>query len=655
MSDERDTAAARSAREEKPGMTAEPGARARPRARRRLRGPAVEMLLQAPSAGPRLTLLLVPTLLGAALAPVALTIANGRLVNEVTAAIGRPHGPAARQALLTGLLTAGLFLGQQVLVPVAQQTADALGRRLSRRLRGRVMAATLGPVGTGHLEDGAVLDLLTGAQGVGTAGTTTREALIAAANIGVSRLQAVGFAAVIAIFHWWLAALLLAGFLALNQLVVLDYRRGQRALMGTPARLRRTTYVRDFALRPEAAKELRIFGLQDWLDARFHREWRTAMAGLWRDREDGRWLTPLLGAGMLAVSAGGYAVLGLAAAHGEVSTGQFTEYSGALLGLSAVMAVGPDNVRIVQGSAPVPLVRELAAALSTRNAASPAAASRAEQTSTPPAPAPAPEISLRGVRFGYPGRPEPVFGDLDLEIPAGRSLAVVGVNGAGKTTLVKLLCGLRTAQAGSILIDGEPLTERNAARWQRQIGAVFQDFMRYELTAADNVALGAVQHAADAAGLDRSAELAGAADLIGRLDQGWDTLLSARFPGGRDLSGGEWQRLALARALFAVRHGARLLILDEPAAALDVRAEAELNDRILSLTRGVTSVVISHRFSTTRRADRIVVLEHGRVLESGGHEELMAAGGQYAKMFRLQAERFTAAPAAPGRQAAADA
>ncbi|WP_129840844.1 ABC transporter ATP-binding protein [Streptomyces sp. RFCAC02] len=600
--------------------------------------PLLAMLGMVPSVSLPLAGLLLFALVGAALAPVALTVANGRLVDVVSGAADLDRASQLRQVTVLGVLIALGFLLQQLLVVVAQQTADALGRRLTRRLRDRVMAATLAPTGIGHLEDTETLDLVTGAQGVGTAGFTPRDALIATANIGTARLQAVACAAVIAVFHWWLALALLAGFAVLTSGFVADYRRGQQALMGTPARLRRPSYVRDFTRDADAAKEIRVFGLREWLDLRFHQEWRIAMAGLWRARHDGRLLMPALSAGVMAVQLGGFTVLGIAAADGDLSAGRFTVYAGALLGLGAVMGVGPDNVKIDQGAAAIPLVRELERALPP--APAPAPAVPAARAADGPPGGPPPAVRFEAVGFRYPGRSEPVFSGFDLDIPAGRSLAVVGVNGAGKSTLVKLLSGMYRPQSGRVLIDGVPLAETDIPGWQRRIGAVFQDFVHYELSAADNVGLGAVGHLDDREGLRVCAERAGALEVIDRLDHGWDNLLSPRFPGGRDLSGGEWQRLALARALFAVRHGARLLILDEPASALDVRAEAELNDRFLSLTEGVTSVLISHRFSTTRRADRIVVLEHGRILESGSHDELVAAGGAYARMFRIQADRF---------------
>jgi ATP-binding cassette subfamily B protein len=176
--------------------------------------------------------------------------------------------------------------------------------------------------------------------------------------------------------------------------------------------------------------------------------------------------------------------------------------------------------------------------------------------------------------------------------------------------------------------------------WRRRLAVIFQDFVRYELPAADNVAFGGVSLLGDQDRLEAAATRAGALDVVRRLPAGWDTPLNRQYTGGADLSGGEWQRVALARALFAVEAGAGILVLDEPTANLDVRAEASLFEDFLDLTRGLTTILISHRFSTVRHADRIVVLDGGRVVEDGSHDELLAAGGQYAGMFQLQAARF---------------
>jgi ABC-type multidrug transport system fused ATPase/permease subunit len=246
---------------------------------------------------------------------------------------------------------------------------------------------------------------------------------------------------------------------------------------------------------------------------------------------------------------------------------------------------------------------------------------------------PAREVRFRDVTFAYPSGGGPVLEGFDLTIPAGSSLAIVGQNGAGKTTLAKLLCRLYDPQAGAIEVDGVDLHELDLDAWRSRVTAVFQDFIRFELPLRENVA------PAGAPDADIRAALAdaGAANLADL-----DTILARGYEGGTELSGGQWQRVALARALCAVRTGAGIVLLDEPTAQLDVRGEAEIFDRILAATRHATTILISHRFSTVRHADRICVLEHGRVVELGTHDELMAAGGRYRTMFDLQASRFGA-------------
>ena len=252
--------------------------------------------------------------------------------------------------------------------------------------------------------------------------------------------------------------------------------------------------------------------------------------------------------------------------------------------------------------------------------------------SRPAAGLPAREIRFADVRFAYPSRPDArVLDGFNLTIPAGSSLAIVGQNGAGKTTLAKLLCRFYEPQEGAIEVDGLDVREVDLTAWRERVTAVFQDFTRFELPLADNVAPAGAPEPVIREALAK----AGAADLAAL-----DTVLARGYDGGTELSGGQWQRVALARTLAAVQQGAGIVLLDEPTAQLDVRGEAEIFERILKATRATTTILISHRFSTVRHADRICVLEHGRVIELGTHEELLAHRGRYQTMFDLQAQRF---------------
>jgi ABC-type multidrug transport system fused ATPase/permease subunit len=319
--------------------------------------------------------------------------------------------------------------------------------------------------------------------------------------------------------------------------------------------------------------------------------------------------------------------MGAAVADGTLALDRLVTFAAAAIGASAI-GFGGLSWALDGAASPVAAVLRLEAAN--------AAVGALPRGGRPAAGLPVREVRFRNVRFAYPTAAaggEPVLDGLDLAIPAGTSLAIVGQNGAGKTTLAKLLCRLYDPQAGAIEIDGTDLRELDTSEWRARVTAVFQDFIRFELPLRDNVApAGAPDDAIRAALAEAGAS--GLADL--------DTVLSRAYPGGTDLSGGQWQRVALARALCAVKQGAGLVLLDEPTAQLDVRGEAEIFERILAATRGVTTILISHRFSTVRHADRICVLEHGRVVELGTHDELIAQGGRYRTMFELQAARFAA-------------
>jgi ATP-binding cassette subfamily B protein len=254
------------------------------------------------------------------------------------------------------------------------------------------------------------------------------------------------------------------------------------------------------------------------------------------------------------------------------------------------------------------------------------------------------EIRFESVTFAYPGAEKNALTDLSFTVKAGETLAVVGRNGAGKTTLFKLICRLYDPKEGRILIDGIDLRDFEPDELRKQIGAMFQDYVDYQATAAENIGLGNVTQITDREAIVHASSQAGADDLIAKLPDGYDTALGKWFDAGVNLSGGEWQKVALARAFM---RDAKILLLDEPTSALDAQAEYDLFERLRSLTMGRTAVYISHRFSTVRRADRIVFLEHGRLAEEGTHEELMKLDGQYSRLFRMQAAAYTGEDVVP--------
>src|SRR6266513_496460 len=248
------------------------------------------------------------------------------------------------------------------------------------------------------------------------------------------------------------------------------------------------------------------------------------------------------------------------------------------------------------------------------------------------------EITFENVSFAYPGSESQALSDLSFTITPGETLAVVGRNGAGKTTLFKLICRLYDPTEGRILIGRIDIRDFEPDELRAHIGAMFQDYVDYQATAAENIGLGSVHELTDRDAVIRASKQAGSDELISGLPAGYDTALGKWFDAGVNLSGGEWQKVALARAFM---RDARILLLDEPTSALDAQAEYDLFERLRSLTRGRTAVYISHRFSTVRRADRILFLEHGRLVEQGTHEQLMRLNGRYARLFRLQASAYT--------------
>jgi ATP-binding cassette subfamily B protein len=438
--------------------------------------------------------------------------------------------------------------------------------------------------------------------------------------------------AVLASWRWWLGLGMLVLWVIIRRPQLKLIREQGALYAGGSEVLRRAWYLQRLAALPPVAKESRVFGLGGWLVERYRSQWLLGMAAPWAvlrrlDRKVVLLCAPVLAA--FAVAAG---YLGLAGYHRQISLGTLAIMLPMLAATTPLGDISWDDVALAWMLQGLPRAGQLEAALRP--------AGPDLSGDQPAAGLPAHEVRFDQVYFRYPGADRDVFEGLDLVLPAGRSTAVVGINGAGKTTLVKLLARLHDPVAGRILVDGVDLARLRPAQWQRQVAVVFQDFAHYPLSFAENIGFGAPGFADDTEGLTAAAARAGALDTLTSLENGWQTVLSRHYQGGVDLSGGQWQRIALARALFAVRHGATILVLDEPTAWLDARGEADFFDRFLDITAGTTTVIISHRFSTVRRADHICVLDGGQVLEQGSHESLLAAGNRYAQLFGLQAARF---------------
>ena len=572
-------------------------------------------------------------LAGAAL-PTGFAVATGAAVQAVEGAVAGGLGSEAGRRLSIAVLAVGLlFAVSQMLHPFEDLVVSRLSRRMRIRTYQRSIAATLRPATVTHLETPELLDLVAAATVLSPAGPGA--AVRGLLNLARRRLGVVGPFLLVAHFRWWAAVLLIATELAFAR----EWSRIYRDLVAfrvlhLPG-LRRAVYLRTVALSPHAAKETRTFGLDGWLTDRFRTTWLETMREIWRGRRGNftrvfAYSIPVLGAFALL-----YWSLGQAAIDGSIEVGAATAYATGALATVGV-AFGAGSADLEEGATILRKTGELEDVVRTDPRLLLPGSRPAEDL-------PVADIRFEDVSFSYAAGP-PVLDHLDLVVPEGRSLAVVGDNGAGKTTLVKLLARLYDPTGGRIVVGDVDLRDVDPSSWQRRVSAVFQDFVRYPLTVADNIALGAP---VNAEALERAARRAGALDLIQALPAGFDTGLGREFDGGVELSGGEWQRIALARALYAaqVDGGHRILVLDEPTAHLDARAEAEFYDSFFDVTAGCTTVVISHRFSTVRRAQRIVVLDGGRIVESGAHDDLMARGGRYAAMFTLQASRFADAGA----------
>lgn len=581
----------------------------------------------------RLTAVVVAAAVVIAGAQVAAGVVTGLLIGEV--ADGRRA--EGRALALVVVLPLVLLLGE-----AARMTGATAGQVLKRRvdlsLRRRVLALSLDPVGVAHLEDAELQALQASARNLSPFTFTPGDAAVELSTGLSVRIQPVLAAAVLARYEPVLAVLVLAGWAVAHLLfigVTVRLVLGAATTISSPTEV----YLRELVQTPAAAKELRVFGLGGWLGGRslaLARE-RQARSLALRTGQVRSYLVAgaALGAGLFV----GLGWIGLAATRGHLGLTATAICVFALFGIFSVPNLFPD-VPVMFGTFSVGAV----------DAAERAARDRPLVTVDAPLAAIDPPsdaaIRFRDVTFRYGESDQAVIEHLDLDIPAGQRLALVGLNGAGKTTLVKLLCRLYDPDEGTIEVGGVDLRALDPVAWRRQVGVVFQDFIHWQLPVSDNLALHPAPSAAEAVDGDvaAAADRAGLAPIVDALPGGWATPLHPAARGGVDLSGGQWQRVALARGLLAVQRGASVLVLDEPTANLDPRAELEFFDAVmgrpLAGDRPVTTVLISHRFATVRHADRIVVLEGGRVIEDGTHDELVAARGRYHELFERQAQSY---------------
>lgn len=460
--------------------------------------------------------------------------------------------------------------------------------------------------------------------------TTGRLGMLAGLlNLCQDAVSLASLSAGLMIFSPWLMVLLVAAvipaFLGETHFSSLAYSVLYR---WTPER-RELDYLRMLGASLQSAKEVKIFGLGPYLSQRYDQ----ISTRIYKENKELAVKRAATGSllNLLATGGyyGGYAVVLASALAGTLSIGTFTFLTGSFYRSRTYIE------RLLQGFNDVSEQALFLSDLFDFFAMEPRIVSKEQAL---PAPRPIESgFEFREVSFAYPGSTRPVLCRVSFRLEPGEKLALIGENGAGKTTLVKLLARLYDPTAGQVLLDGVDLRDYRVEDLRKEIGVIFQDYMRYEMLAKENIAFGEIDRIHERDRIERAGRQSLASEVIGRLPRGYEQMLGRRFEGGVDLSGGEWQKFALARAYM---RDAQLLILDEPTATLDARAEYEVFQRFSDLTRGRMAVLISHRFSTVRMADSILVLAGGQVRERGTHDQLVALGGRYAELFALQAAGY---------------